>query len=205
MRLRQLTEPQAEPVTYEQAQDHLHLTEDSEAGEVDIVMKAARSRVEAFTGRNLIKRQVRQVLDCFPRSRMLTLAASPISPSSQLSTSETQLVVRYFPQGNSSGVIWSSTNYILSEDSDPPRIVLARDQEFPNTELRMADGVHLEYWTGYSTGPAGVPAWARMAILLDGAHLFLHRESVATGTVATEIPQSAQALMWQYRSPLAQV
>ena len=204
IRLRSLTEPAEEPVTYEAARDHLHLSEDSEAGQVDIVMRAAREAVEGHTGRALIKRQVRQTLDYFPAGRTIKLAASPLLSTGMLSAGESQVVVRYYPQG-STATVWSSTNYIINQDADPPVLVLARDQEFPNVELRTAAAVEVDYFVGYSTGSAGVPDWARMAVLLTGSHYFLNREAVVTGTIATKIPMGAESLMALHRSPLAQV
>lgn len=204
VRLRTLTEPAAEPVTQQEALDHLHLTENSEAGEVDICMAAARSVVEGFTGRRIIRQQVRQTLDCFPYGKQLDLAASPLFPISTGSP----LVIRYWARGSTGSteaLTLSSTRYIISRDSDPPRIVLKRDGEFPTLDLRNADAVQVDYWVGYSTSSTAAPKWARMANLQLGAHYFANRESVVTGTIATMLPMATRSLLFQYRSPLAMV
>lgn len=204
LHLRTLTEPAAEPVTQAEALDHLHLTENSEAGEVDLVMAAARAHVEAFSGRRIIAQQVRQTLDGFPYGKQLNLGASPLMPTS---TNFPAPVIRYHVAGStgSTGTIFPSTQYIVSRDSDPPRIIVKRDGSFPDTDLRNADGVTVDYWVGYSSGSTGAPQWARMATLLTGAHFFANREAVVAGTIVSKVPMSARALMMQHRSPLAMV
>lgn len=202
VRLKTLTAPSAEPVSSTEALDHLHLTENSEQAEVDLLMAAAREEVEAYSGRRIIRQQVRQTWDCFPWGKALQLAASPLfEPNSTGSP----LVVRYWPEGSTAASVLSSTSYLVSENRDPPLIVLKRDAEFPNTELRSADGVEVDYWVGYSTSSTGAPKWAKAATLLTGAHWFANREAVVAGTVATEVPMSARSLMQSHRSPLAQV
>ena len=196
-----ITEPAAEPVTAAEGLAHLHLTESSEAAEVAVVMTAARAHMEGFSGRRFIRQQVRQTLDDFPAGKAITLGASPLFPSS---TSSPAPVVRYFTEG-STGQVLSSTAYLVADHQDPPRIVLKRDAEFPTVELRAAGGVEVDYWCGYSTSSTGAPAWARMATLLTGAHWFANREAVVTGTIASEVPFSAKALVQMHRSPLAQV
>lgn len=205
-RLRTLTEPQAEPVTQAEARDHLHLTETSEQGEVDICMAAARSHVEAFSGRRIIRQQVRQTLEWFPYGKEIQLAASPLFPNSTALPSP--LVIRYYTRGSTSSTaatVFPADRYIISRDSDPPRIVVKDGSEFPTTELRAADAVEVDYWVGYSTSSTGAPDWARMATLLTGAHFFANREAVVAGTIAGKVPMSARALMMQQRSPLAMV
>lgn len=199
--LRTLTEPSEEPVSQELARGHLHLTETSEQDEVDICMAAARSMVEAFSGRRIMRQQVRQSLDWFPYGKQLDLVGSPLFPISTGSP----LVVRYYEANSTTGVVFPSSRYIVSRNSDPPRIVVKRDGEFPTVDLRNADAVEVDYWVGYSTTSTGAPAWARMATLFTGAHFFANREAVMTGTIATELPMSARSLMWQHRSPLAMV
>jgi len=203
-RLATLVEPSAEPVTQAEALAHLHLTENSEAGEVDICMAAARSHVEAFSGRRIIAQQVRQTFDAFPYGKLMTLAASPLMP---LSTDHPAPVIRYHAAGStgSTGTILPSTSYIVSRDSDPPRIVVKRDGSFPDVELRNADGVTVDYWVGYGASSTQVPQWSRMATLVTGAHFFANREAVITGTIAGVVPMSARSLMSQHRSPLAMV
>lgn len=204
VRLRTLVEPAEEPVTQAEARDHLHLTESSEQGEVDICMTAARAVVEGFSGRRIIRQKVRQSLDCFPYGKQLDLAASPLFPNSTASP----VVLRYYPQNSTSStaaLVFPSSRYIVSRDSDPPRIVVKRDGEFPTLELRNADAVEVEYWVGYSTSSTAAPAWARMATLLLGAHYFANREAVIAGTIVNKVPMSARSLMFQHRSPLAMI
>lgn len=203
LRLRTLTEPAAEPVTDEEARDHLHLTETSEQSEVGICMAAARAHVEAFSGRRIIRQQVRQSLDCFPYGKELRLGASPVMVSTG-----SPLVLRYYPANSTSStaaLTLPSSRYIVSRDSDPARLVVKQGAEFPTLDLRNADGVEVDYWVGYSTSSTGAPDWARMATLLVGAHFFANRESVIAGTIAGEVPMSARSLMYQQRSPLAMV
>lgn len=200
-RLEVITESTAEPVTVAEALAHLRVTSTDEAAVVSDLIAAARIYCEGYSGRAFTRRRVRQTLDRFPRAPALDLYASPLLPSSLLSTGESAIAVRYWPAGiSSTAVAFGSTNFILGRNAGgEPKITLRRNRQWPTRELRTADAVELDFWVGLGIGTA-VPAWARQGILLTLGHWFENREAVMTGTIATVIPMSASAVLGQHRN-----
>lgn len=47
-----------------------------------------------------------------------------------------------------------------------------------------------------------MPASVKAAILLTLGHLYGNREDVVIGTIATDMPNGAQALLWPYRTDI---
>lgn len=190
--------PAAEPVSDAEILAHLHLTENSELAEAQLVMKAARMAVEAFSGRRIIKQTIRQFYDAWPVGAPLAMALGPV-------WSSTGTVVSYGLKGAGYTEEVSSTAWWCTHTQDPAAIILKTGQQWPTVEMRSAAPIRLTYEVGYSTSSTGAPAWAKMATLLTGAHWFANREAVVTGTIASEVPFSAKSLMQMHRSPLAQV
>jgi len=189
-------EPTVEPVTQAEANAHLHLTDSSEQATVDLCMMAARQHVESYTGKRLIFQTIRQFFDEWPAHDSMPLAIGPVFSS-------TGTEVKWGGPGGGYTNTLSSTSYWCEHAHSPGLIGLKRGQSWPDAELRSHSGVRLTYEVGYSTSSTGVPAWAKSAVLLIGASYFANREAVIAGTIATEVPMAAKALMMAHRSPLA--
>lgn len=72
------------------------------------------------------------------------------------------------------------------------RVVLNLDEEWPDL-YDDAEAVRVRYVTG------DVPAAIKAAILLMVGHLYANRETVVTGTIATQLPLSVKSLLEPYR------
>lgn len=197
LNLTTLTEPKVEPVDLSEAQDHLRVVDDESLSEITLLYTAARQWAEAYTGRKFIRQQLRMVWHDFPHARGFSLPYAPVR-------STDALVVRYYEVG-STATVWSSTNYTLVHEADPAAVWLKRDQEFPFVELENGRGVEVDYWVGYSTGPNGVPDIIKAGIHMVAAHWYENRETVVTGTIASQVPLSAKAALAAYRTTSASV
>ena len=62
----------------------------------------------------------------------------------------------------------------------------------------VADAVAVEFRCGYGN-PDAVPDSVKRAVLLIVGTLYANRETVVTGTIATELPQSAEWLLGPFR------
>jgi len=87
--------------------------------------------------------------------------------------------------------------YTMRKNVTPGEIVRAYAAEWPSTRA-VDDAVQVEFTCGYGEAVA-VPAAIKRAVLLIVGTLYRNRENVVTGTIATEIPQSAQWLLSRYR------
>ena len=83
--------------------------------------------------------------------------------------------------------------------SDPGRIKLDRDSNWPNDTLVVLNGVVIQVVVGYGDD-ADVPQEYKQAILLLLGHWYENREQVTVGEVAREIPMGVEALLWLDRN-----
>lgn len=208
-RVNVVQDPAREPVLSSEALAHLRVLSTDEVPIVDTLIEAARDYCENYSGRRMVKQLVEQTLDRFPRARALDLYAAPLLSTDLISTGETRIEVRYWPDGASTHEVFGSSHYIVSDPREGgyPRLTLKRNKQWPTRELRTADAVEVRYWVGYGTGVAAapIPAWARQSILLMVGHWFENREEVVTGSIATRIPFAAKAVLDKHRIPGAMI
>lgn len=203
VRVNVITEPIREPILSSEALAHLRVLSTDEVDTIDALIETSRDYVEGYTGRRLVKQQVSQTLDRFPRARALDLYGSPLLSTGLLSTGEVRIVVKYWPDGASTHEVFGSSHYIVSDNREGnlPRLTLKRNKQWPTRELRTADAVEIEYWVGFGTGIAAapIPGWARQASLLLIGHWFENREAVVLGSIATTVPLAAKAILDRHR------
>jgi len=208
-RLDVLVDPIRAAVETTDARAHLRVLSTEETGVIEALVEAAGDYTENYLGRRLVKQQVRQTFDRFPRAPALELYGTPLLSTTLLSSGETRIEVRYWPRGASTHEVFGSSHYIVSANREGgyPKLTLKANREWPTRQLRNADAVEIDYWVGYSNGTAAVPVppWARSAVLLLVGHWFENREAVVLGTIATKIPLSAQAILDKHRAPGAMI
>ena len=57
----------------------------------------------------------------------------------------------------------------------------------------------MKYTVGYGSAASNVPEGIRQAVLLTIGNWYQNRQSVVTGTIATDLPLSSQYLLDQYK------
>lgn len=183
-----VTAPTAEPLTVGEAKKHVELAESDTTHDATLaaLLKAARQCVENRTNRQLVTATWDLKLDAFPLSGPILLPYAPVASVTSIT---------YVDSAGDSQT-WASSNYVVSTSREPCEVRLAYSKSFPVTRVQP-DAVTVRFVAGYGD-PEDVPAAIKQAMLLLLGHWFENREAVVTGTIATELPQSAEALLTQY-------
>jgi uncharacterized phiE125 gp8 family phage protein len=182
-----------EPVTLEEARLHLRIdapagAEHPEDALVQSLVTAARQAAELFTARWFAQRECELVLDCLP-----ALIHLPLAPVVSI------VSVGYVGLDGAAQVL-DPLAYRLYAHPDEPEVAL--DPAFALPDMRMQRGdVRMRVLAGHGPGHP-LPRAVVQAMLLTVGHLYTNREDVVTGTIATQLPQGSQALLWPYRRGL---
>ena len=201
--------PAGEPITLAEAKAWLRVDGTDEDVLLTALIEAARGYVETFTGRALITQQWEASLDAFPGcsllGRLRVLESRPanydgrqiIIPRAPLVTVES---VKYY---DTDGVLQTLTSaaYFTDTRSQPGRVVLNSDYDWPDTQSRP-NAVIVAYTCGYGT-PSQVPQTIRTALRFLVSHWFENRVHVNLGNIVNQVPDTVEALLWQYRLPSA--
>lgn len=183
-----ITAPTDEPVTVAEARQQVSLPAGYTVHDelLSKLITAARETVEEATGRQLCTATRELTLDTWPEGHVIKLPRPPLASVT---------TVKYY---DTSGVqqTWSNANYLVRTAREPGEVHKYKTVTWPTLQDRP-DAVAVRYVCG--TGRASVPSRARAVVLLLVAHWFENREAVITGTIATELPMAAAALLEQLR------
>lgn len=185
-------EPINEPVGLTEMKEYLRVDSSDEDALISSLIIAARAYCESRTKWSFVTQTLRYTLDEWPDENEIVLP-QPFNDT-------TSLAVTYYTSGSASGAVWGSTNYWVDADSNPGRIVVKNNSEWPTFDLRSAKGVEVTFEAGYG-GQGDVPEAVRMAIMLLVGHWYANRSAVLTGTVSKEIEFGVNALLAPYTSP----
>lgn len=89
-----------------------------------------------------------------------------------------------------------STDYSVDDIASPS---LVQFHEFPTLQDRGFNSVKLTCTVGAGTAEGDIPEALHAAVKILCGHLYENRQEVITGTIATQIPQGADALINPYR------
>lgn len=173
-----------DPVTLTEAKAHLRVDGVSEDTYITDLISAASQRVEEMQGKIFRQATMTMTLDMWPRSSMMPLPRYPVDSVTSIT---------YLEEGESSATTYASTNYQLDTASVPPRIMLKKNKTWPTDSLEAGAAITVTFVAGYADGT--VPETAKHAIKLLVGHWYANRESVVTGTIATEIPETLRSLI----------
>jgi uncharacterized phiE125 gp8 family phage protein len=188
----EVTPPDGEPVTLDEARAHLRLVPTTEDEQVSRLIKAARQRVEQDTGRALLTQTLDVYYDMPPCG---TDDLWVPMPALQSVTS-----VTYYDPSNASAT-FSSASYLVDTASDPGRIALNLGYTWP-VNLRAVNGLVVRVVAGYGTEPDDVPQPIRQAMLTLVGVMFEHREQVIVSQFAgqfMELPYGYKQLIAPYK------
>lgn len=184
------TPPAVEPVTLDQAKEHLRVQHDNENAYISALIKAARKYAEKVTGRTFISTVYLLSLDRFPAS-----AAEPV-----LLPRPNLVSVDFVKYRDTAGVLqtWAAENYGISTASVPGQLFPAFNKEWPDTR-NQPDAVTIEYTAGFGAAATDIPEPLIAAIKLVLGTLYMNREDVVLGVNAQMVPFSAKSLLDLYR------
>lgn len=192
-----VTPPAEEPVSLAEAKAHLRVDHAAEDALITSLIAAARQLLEQKIDQAIVARTLRQTMrgfDAKPAARdgdRIRLYLPPlISVSSVRYRDEAGTVQTLAPSG-----------YVVDAagTSGPGWIEPAPGVSWPSTQDHPA-AVEIEYVAGYGAASA-VPEMIKAACKLIVGHLYLNREAVVTGTIATELPLGIQDFVNSLRTP----
>ncbi len=149
-----VTPPGEDPVTLQETKNHLRVTLDDDDARISNLIRSATAQVEEYTGRALVERQVKLILDSFPAGDI----ELPMPPLKSVQA------VKYWDEDGVQQTL-DAAIYQVDTASLIGRIVLAEGQAWPATAQRI-DAVTVEFTAGYGAA-ADVDERAVSAILLD--------------------------------------
>lgn len=177
-----LTNPTTEPITLEQAMDHLRVDDSTDAGLIDAMISAARDACERYCNRAWAQANFMETFDRFPESGGIKLT----DPGA-----EAVLGVEYLDADGTPGVISASS---LSLDTDMGIIDYGASWPVGATRVKVS------YTAGPDAGastPELPPPSIVLAIKLLLTDYYENRGAQQWQQLYTN--QTAEALMYSYR------
>lgn len=184
MRYELTTPPEIEPVTLAEAKLHLKVEVTADDGLIGDDIQAAREELEETIGHALITQVWTGRLDCFPASGEITLARPPLQSVGS---------VKYVDENGTLQTL-ATTEYVVDTSGAKGRIYLAYDKSWPITRNEPG-AVRVEFTAGFGDAASDVPARYRSWMLMRIGTLYVHRESVVVGSIATKVPGGAEVAM----------
>lgn len=194
------TQPSNEPLSLQEAKDHLRVDFEDDDAYISGLISAARAYAETLQNRTLAPTGFEYILDCFPsrlyghyngfeyagRSKPIRLPRMPLIALES---------IRY-TRADGTVVTLPGTGYKVKEDGD---IVPSYNTCWPIEALDVGDAVRVTFTAGYA--PEEVPRTTIQGMLLLIGHWYENREAVYIGSkVPASIPFGVDSLLWMDRS-----
>lgn len=192
MRIQTVVASTGYPIDLEDVKNHLRISigetnqDDYLRGLIDV----ATARLEEITNRALSRRTLKIYYDNWPEGDHIELPFPPLS-------TQTDAVVKYIDV-DSSSVTVSSTVYKLDSVSEPGRLMLDYNENWPSVQLHNINPISVQYLCGYP-GSTAVPQQIKQAMKLIIADLYENRESIVVGQTISKIPDAVQSLVRNLR------
>lgn len=186
---RRVTAPSKEPVSLEEAKEHLRVDHSAEDMLIAALITTAREQLEELTGRAFITQGWQLALPWWPAASVIRLPRPPALAVS---------AITYVDEDGAAHTM-SSSDYSVVTTVEPGCVVLTPDGDWPSATLYTGLPITVAYTCGYGTTPGNVPAPLRAAMLLTIGHLYTHREAVVTGTISSVLPMTVDYLIAPYR------
>lgn len=158
MSLSLVTGPETEPVTLDEAKDHLRLTTDDENDLIEALIVSAREYAETFTHRAFLTQTWDEKLDAFPDVLEVPLPPLQITPTAP--------VITYVDTAGATQTLSASLYTIdapTGPHARPARIVPAYGLTWPSTR-DVPNAVTVRFVAGYGLAAGSVPALIRLAM-----------------------------------------
>jgi len=187
-----VTSATGEPVTVAEMQRHMRLSTGStvESAEIGAFITVARQLVEEWTNHKLMPQTIYAYYQDWPASDDQYL---PHPPLRSIASSGI-----YYTGSSGNSTTLSSTKWTVDAVSEPGRVTLEHDDDWPTETLHPSNPVRYEMACGYST-KATVPESFKLAIKLAASHYYENRENViASNVIPREIPMGVSAILRNY-------
>lgn len=184
MGIKVITAPVLEPVTLAEAKAQCRIDVATEDALITSYISAARRLCERIDWRAYLTQTLEVWLDDWPSGDVLTIPRPPL----QSVTS-----VKYYDEDNVEAT-FPSASYYVDTVSEPGRVVLNSDYDWPSVTLRPVNAVVVRFVAGW-TSAANVPETIKQAVLLVVGHWYEDREAVLVGMVSKSIEFGVKNLL----------
>lgn len=158
MAIKIITPPAAEPITLEEAKQHLRVDGNEDDLLISSLIKLAREWCENYQNRKYITQTLELVLDEFPSTNYIEFKnCSPIQ--------NVESVKYYDNLGHE--YIFDLTNYIVDTDSFVNRIILGYCKLWPTIQLQSANAIRIRFTAGYGDTADKIQETIKWAMILQ--------------------------------------
>jgi uncharacterized phiE125 gp8 family phage protein len=157
MPLKLITPPSIYPITEDEAQEHLRMSDDELIAQPNLMGRLIAGAVqftEEYTWRSLITQAWDYYLDTWPAERFIRLPKPPLQEVTG---------VYYTPLDDDEQEF---TGFSVDTVSEPGRIVLDYGESWPSDTLETVNGIRIEFVCGFGDDAEDVPASIIQAMLL---------------------------------------
>lgn len=197
-RFRVTTAPVYRPVSVDDMKSHMRVTHSNDDTYIGLLIDAAVEYCQDIQDRAYITQTITYYLDEFPDCGHIYLPRAPLASVTS---------VTYTPLDTETPTVFAAASYRVDTWTEPGRIVLKDDYDWPADELIEANGLVIVYIAGYGTNssadgrPATMPHSIVHALKLLVGHWYENREAVgdqSSGNMV-EVPIAFERLLQQYR------
>lgn len=191
-----LTASTGECLTLEEIKDHLRI----EYGETadDVLLKglrtAAMQRIETITNRKLLTQSWYVYHNEWPSGDNYDHFNIPYPPLQSIPSSG----LRY-TKSTGGSTTFSSTKWDSDIVSEPGRLVLDYNDEWPTETLHNNNPIRIQFVCGYGTKSSEMPESLKLAMKILIEHWYENREPFLIGQTISAIPETVEALISDYR------
>jgi uncharacterized phiE125 gp8 family phage protein len=203
MILHRVTQPLYEPVNVDDIMQHSRIDSDVEYTYVLSLIAASREHVEDELRRTLMPSVWELTLDCWP-ALPLPLPRAPLR----------SIVSIKYTDEDGVEATYSSSNYYIDTASEPGRLMLKPNANWPAVNLQAIAGVKIRFVAGYAdlldedstqaeitAARNAIPMRHKQAIRLIAGHLYENREEITMGAGLSpaQLPLGVSALLMPTR------
>lgn len=173
----------AEPITLQQAKDHLRVVFDDEDAYITSLIVAARQMAEGRTNRTITQRIREQAFSSWCAMKLLKPPFVNVESVSYIDADGVEQVL-------------SPDSYTVSTRREPASIALTGAARYSAPSLACQDeAVIVRYTAGYPVGE--VPELIVQWMLLQIGSMYQHRESVVAGVSVSTLPEYYEKMYLQ--------
>lgn len=158
MAIKIINPPVIEPITLNEAKQHLRVDGNDDDILIMSLIKQAREYCENYQNRKYITQTLELVLDSFPQGNAIIFYnCSPVQKVES---------IKYYDV-NRQEYLFDESNYISDLDGFVGRVVLNRGKHWPIVELQSVNAVRVRVVAGYGDSGDKVPEAIKWAIILQ--------------------------------------
>jgi uncharacterized phiE125 gp8 family phage protein len=178
--------PSVEPLVLADVKRWLRVDHTQDEDLIIGLIKAARERIEARTGRSLLAQSWRIVLDQWPADGRVILPVMPV-----LSVTSVRVV-----DINGAFIALATEQFALDQSDDPPVLAIAN----PIPVQRPRNGIEIDVVAGYGTTPEQCPQSLQQAMILLVMEMHARRGPDPAVATPDNFSASFERLIAPYRS-----